>query len=202
MLDLTQYLSALQGLHDHLCPRQVLGIRIGLYGASLLNICAPQRMLCSIETDGCFADGVMVATGCSMGHRTMRLVDYGKIAATFVDSVTDKAFRVWPSADARNVALLYAPECRDAWHAQLLGYQHMPNEALLCSEEVALTVSLKALIGRPGRRVTCHQCHEEIINQREAYQDGHLVCQYCAGNIYYQTSSMREFVAIEEPDDS
>ena len=45
-----------------------------------------KRLYTFVETDGCFADGVMVATGCSLGHRTLRLIDYGKVAATFVDT--------------------------------------------------------------------------------------------------------------------
>ena len=57
----------------------------------LLNLPLPQkdkRLLTFVETDGCFADGVSVATGCWLGRRTMRLVDYGKVAATFVDTHT------------------------------------------------------------------------------------------------------------------
>jgi len=29
-------------LHHHLCPRQVLGVRMGLYGAEVLGIDVPQ----------------------------------------------------------------------------------------------------------------------------------------------------------------
>jgi formylmethanofuran dehydrogenase subunit E len=64
--------------HSHLCPRQVLGVRIGLVGAAALGIDAPRldkRLLVILETDGCFADGVEVTTGCSVGHRTLRVED-------------------------------------------------------------------------------------------------------------------------------
>lgn len=187
--DLATYLHSLDLLHKHLCPRQILGMRIGLLGAALLNAPIPQhnkRILCFIETDGCFADGVMVATGCSIGHRTMRLVDYGKVAVTFADTLTGSAFRVWPRSDVRDTARAYAPECKDSWHVQLLAYQQMPDDALLCSEAVTLTVSLNALMGQPGSRVICNVCHEEIINQREEIRDGQPVCRRCAGSIYYQ----------------
>src|SRR3712207_7090667 len=46
-----------------------------------------------VETDGCFADGVSVATGCWLGRRTLRLVDHGKVAATFMDTLTERAVR-------------------------------------------------------------------------------------------------------------
>ena len=82
--------------NDHLCPRQVLGVRMGLAGAAALGVEAPQgnkRMLVITETDGCFVDGIEVATGCSVGHRTLRVEDYGKVAATFVDLETQEAIR-------------------------------------------------------------------------------------------------------------
>src|SRR5512147_1692459 len=85
--------------HTHLCPRQVLGARMGLAGARALGLDLPvhyKRLLVILETDGCFADGVEAATGCTVGHRTMRVEDYGKIAATFVDVQTGRAFRLAP----------------------------------------------------------------------------------------------------------
>ena len=75
-----------------------------MYAAELLLMELPQsgkRLLTFVETDGCFADGVGLATGCAMGHRTMRLVDCGKVAATFVDTPIGKALRCWPSPDVR-----------------------------------------------------------------------------------------------------
>src|SRR5687768_11979454 len=86
--------------HKHLCPRQILGVRMGLLAGDLLGLELPQknkRLIVFVETDGCFVDGITVSTGCSMGHRTMRLMDYGKVAATFVDSQSNRAFRIAPS---------------------------------------------------------------------------------------------------------
>jgi formylmethanofuran dehydrogenase subunit E len=88
MQDLQTILEISAAQHRHLCPRQVLGARLGLAGAAALGLEAPRRdkrLLMIVETDGCFADGVAAATGCAMGHRTLRLADYGKSAATFVD---------------------------------------------------------------------------------------------------------------------
>ena len=42
--------------HKHLCPRQVLGARMGLFAAELLGIQLPRndkRLLVISETDGC-----------------------------------------------------------------------------------------------------------------------------------------------------
>jgi formylmethanofuran dehydrogenase subunit E len=61
--------------HAHLCPRQVLGLRMGLLGGHLLRLEVPQtgkRLLTFVETDGCAADGVSVATGCTVGPHPAR----------------------------------------------------------------------------------------------------------------------------------
>jgi formylmethanofuran dehydrogenase subunit E len=60
-----------------------------------------QRLLVILETDGCFADGVRVATGCSIGKRTLRIEDYGKVAATFVDILTGQTIRLALKPDVR-----------------------------------------------------------------------------------------------------
>ncbi len=174
--------------HHRLCPRQVLGLRMGLFGAKTLGLEVPRldkRLLVIAETDGCMLDGIIVATGCSVGRRTLRVVDYGKVAATFVDVETEAAVRVSPRSKARQRALDYAPQAESRWHAQLQGYQIMPDDELLHLQEVKLTFSLRALIGQDGTRVTCDACGEEIINQREIVAGDRVLCRSCAGQSYY-----------------
>lgn len=175
-------------LHQHLCPRQVLGVRMGLAGGRWLGIDVPQtdkRLLTIVETDGCGADGIAVATGCSLGRRTMYFYDFGKVAATFIDTDTGRAVRVVPSSLSRKLAKTYAPEAEDRWHAYLLGYQRMPDEELLDIREVSLTISVAELLSKDGYRVSCDICGEEIINEREVLRDGLTLCRACAGGRYY-----------------
>ncbi len=97
--DLAVLLERAAAWHDHLCPRQMLGVRMGVYAAELLALDLPQRdkrLLTFVETNDCFADGVAVATGCWLGRHTLRLVDYGKVAATIVDTHTERALRIRP----------------------------------------------------------------------------------------------------------
>jgi formylmethanofuran dehydrogenase subunit E len=174
--------------HSHLCPRQVLGVRMGMYAGQALGLELPQadkRLFTFMETDGCAADGVAAATGCRVGRRTMYLIDFGKVAATFVDTVSKQAFRIHPHPDCRTYAARYAPPQADHWHGQLCAYQIMPDEELLVIEPVHLTVSLEALISQPGQRVVCQQCGEEIINGREVVRDDVWLCCACAGQRYY-----------------
>lgn len=182
----------------HLCPRQVLGVRMGLAAGEYLGVAVPQvkkRLLTIIEADGCFADGVAVATGCTVGHRTMRVVDFGKVAATFIDTDTEAAVRFVPRADVRAEARYYAPYERSRWHTQLKGYQLIPVHRLFSARPVVLTTSIGELLSRPGVRVNCDQCGEEVFNEREMVQDGQVLCRTCAGYGYYEVTEEHITVA-------
>ncbi len=189
MQDLQLILELSAAQHKHLCPRQVLGARIGLAGAAALGLethRTDKRLLIFVETDGCFADGVAAATGCTMGHRTLRLADYGKIGATFVDVKTETAVRVAPQLDIRDKAYQYAPDEKKHYYAQLIGYQQMPDAELLTILPVKLTTPASQIVSRAGVRVNCVVCGEEIINEREVVWEGRPLCQACAGSAYYQ----------------
>ena len=194
MLELQALLRTSSERHrGNLCPRQVLGVRMGMYAADLLGLELPQtdkRLFTFVECDGCLTDGIAVATGCSWGSRTMRLMDYGKTAATFVDTLSNCAVRVWPSRESRSRARDYAPGAPDRWHAQLAAYQVMPTAELLLTQRVNLQVSLAAIVSRHGLRVVCENCGEDIINQREVHRAGRVLCQACAGNAYYRCQEL------------
>jgi formylmethanofuran dehydrogenase subunit E len=187
-IDLETILEQSSARHRHLCPRQVLGARIGLAGAAVLGLethRSDKRLLAIVETDGCFADGLEVATGCTVGHRTLRVVDFGKIAATFVDVRTETAVRIAPQLDIRIRAKRFAPDEDKHYYAQLVGYQRMPVEQLLTIRPVALATPARELVSRAGVRVNCESCGEEIINEREIVRDGRVLCRACAGSGYY-----------------
>ena len=189
MSDLQAILDLSSSWHKHLCPRQVLGARMGLAGATALGLAIPQRdkrLLALVETDGCFSSGVEAATGCSMRHRTMRLVDYGKIAVTFVDVKTGTAVRLSPQLDVREKALAYAPEEKKHYFAQLVGYQRMPDTELLTIQPVRLTTPVEKIVSRAVVRVNCATCGEEIINEREVQRDDQVYCQSCTDAAYYE----------------
>ena len=189
-MDLQPLLEKSAQHHSHLCPRQILGVRIGLAGINALGLEANQgtkRLLVIVESDGCFADGVTAATNCTVGHRTLRVEDYGKVAATFVDTKTGKVARVAPVLDVRQQACECCPEESRHYFAQMQAYQVMPDEKLLTITEVQLATPIEHILSRPGVRVDCASCGEEIMNEREVIVDGQPLCRACAGQSYYQT---------------
>ncbi len=177
--------------HDHLCPRQILGVRIGMAGMKALGYNEPPKkkeLLVITETDGCFVDGVIAATGCTVGHRTLRVEDYGKVAATFVEAGTGYAVRILPRLDVRENAGLFVPDEPRHYFAQLQAYQIMPDEEMLTVQKVLLRTPIAEILSRPGMRVNCAACGEEILNERQIEQDGLTLCRTCAEGGYYDLS--------------
>lgn len=190
-MGLQTILAASSARHKHLCPRQILGARMGLAGGEALDLPLPRtdkRLLVIVETDGCFADGIEVATGCTMGHRTLRLADFGKIAATFVDTKSETAIRIAPRLNVRERAWHYAPDEQRHYFAQLQAYQVMPTAELLTIEAVVLAPPVATIVSRPGVRVDCAGCGEEIINERETMVNDKPYCRACLGQGYYKTN--------------
>ncbi len=191
--------------HAHLCPRQVLGARLALAGAAALGIAVPQadkRLLAIVESDGCFSDGVAAATGCAVGHRTMRVEDVGRIAATFVDTAGGVAVRVRPQRGVRErlagwddgaAALAAALGVAARWARYVLAYQRMPDSALLDVVEVELAVDAAALLSHPDRRAVCRACGEEVFNGREVDTADGPLCRPCAdpAGAYYRPRAPR-----------
>src|SRR3972149_2458650 len=194
MPELKTLLEQSAARHDHLCPRQVLGIRMGLAGAAKLGLSIPngdKSLLIIIETDGCFADGIEVATGCTIGHRTLRVEDYGKVAATFVNVHNGRAMRLAPHAEIRQRAQSFAPQETRRYYAQLQAYQELPADQLFCAQEVELNSSVEAMLSRAGARARCEQCGEEILNEREVESGGQVLCRACGGQAYYRVVPSR-----------
>ena len=197
MCDMKSILACSSRHHDHLCPRQVLGVRIGLAGAAALGLEVPRRdkrLVVILETDGCFSDGIAAATGCTVGHRTMRIEDYGKIAATLIDVETEQALRLAPRLDVRERALDGLPVDLGRYAAQLQAYQMMPDDQLLTVQSVHLTQSVKQILSQPGKRVICEGCGEEIINEKEMVVRGRVLCRSCVGEGYYLAATAGKFI--------
>ena len=192
MVDLNALLAETAARHSHLCPRQVLGVRAGLAGLAVLSFPAPvagKQLIVITETDGCFVDGIEVSTRVAVGHRTLRVEDYGKIAASFVNAETGEAYRLSPRLDVRQKAWEYAPSESKHYLAQLQAYKIMPENALFNIEQVELEIPIENIISKAGIRTECDFCGEEIINEREVIRNGFTLCRSCAGHSYYHKKS-------------
>jgi len=187
--DIQTLLEQASARHSHLCPRQVLGVRMALAGAAALGLELPRNdktLLVIAETDCCFVDGLEVAAGVTPGHRTLRIEDYGKVGATFINVKNGEALRLVPVIDIRLRAQEYIPDEPRHYFAQLRAYQSMPDEVMFSSMAVALSPTIEQIVSRPGVRINCSLCREEIINEREIIFQGQVYCRSCFGQGYYQ----------------
>src|SRR4051794_3677659 len=99
MKSFEEYLEMARLAHGHLCAGQILGVRMAMYGVSLLGLDDPagrdrKRLVTFVEIDRCATDAIGVVTGCRLGKRALKFRDWGKMAATFCDLAEDRAARV------------------------------------------------------------------------------------------------------------
>jgi len=177
-------------MHGHLCPGQVLGVRMSLLGLTQIGIEHPRGkdrrdLLVFVELDRCATDAIQSVTGCSLGHRTMKFMDYGKMAATYMNLKTGKAIRIVVKEESREKAKEYFPDIEDKYAGQLEAYKVMADVELFDVMEVSIKVPPEDMPGRPLQRVQCDSCGEYVQDRREVYQDGKVLCAPCALGGYY-----------------
>lgn len=190
MKSLEEYLTLAAQNHGHMCPGQVLGVRMAMLGLSRLGIDDPARhkkhLLTFVEIDRCATDAVSLVTGCRLGKRSLKYLDYGKVAATFVNLETQQAVRVVARDDAREKAKTMSAHLADPYRQQLEAYKVMDDADLFITERVRVKVRPEDLPGRPRSRVVCDQCGEGVNDGREHRANGRILCRNCAGESYYE----------------
>lgn len=177
-------------IHGHVCAGQVIGVRMSMIGLREIGISEPrgsQRKDFSVlvEIDRCATDAIQTVTGCSLGKRTLKWLDYGIMAATFVNLKTGKAVRVTALEEARETSRKYCPEITDKYEQQLEAYRVMPEEELFRMQTVRVTIPEEDMPGRPLRRVQCDVCGDWVQDCREVNTDGRTLCKPCAHGRYY-----------------
>jgi formylmethanofuran dehydrogenase subunit E len=178
-------------IHGHLCPGQVLGVRMTMLGLRKIGILDPKgadrkNLIVFVEMDRCATDAVQSVTGCSLGKRTLKFMDYGKMAATFVNLQTGKAVRVLAREESRELAMGLFPGMTDKHKAQLEAYKVMPESDLFEAAEVEVKIKPEDMPGSPHGRVQCMRCGEHVQDAREVRAEQGILCRPCAQGGYYR----------------
>jgi formylmethanofuran dehydrogenase subunit E len=163
--------------HGHLCLGQALGVRLALKGMELLATCNPKEMIVFIENDRCIADAIQIVTGTRIGRRSAKLINYGKMAATFINTEAGNAYRV----HVRHVD----PNVRRS-KEQIQQVLHVPEAELLAWKRVAVSLKPEDLPGKPRRTVDCVRCGEKVFDGREVLGDAGPLCLPCVHGPYYE----------------
>ncbi|MFO7555411.1 MAG: FmdE family protein [Desulfobacterales bacterium] len=191
MQDFDTLLKNSAAAHGHLCPGQVVGVRMAMLGCRLIGLDEPSRidqikkLIVFVEMDRCTGDAVAHVTGVKLGRRSLKFMDYGIMAATFVNLGTNTAFRVISTEEARDLAPVYAPEIPEKYPQQLEAYNRMPDSVLFRVQKVRVDMSEYDLPGPTRKKVSCTRCGQVVRDNREVVQNGHILCKPCAQGAYF-----------------
>ncbi len=194
MKSFEELLTSSAEAHGHLCPGQVVGVRMAMLGCRLIGLDEPtshdqiKKLIVYVEMDRCAGDAVAHVTGAKLGRRSLKFVDYGIMASTFINLETGKAFRVLSTEEARDLAAHYAPEVTGKYQQQLEAYKRMPDSVLFRVQEVEVRLSEFDLPGPTRRKVPCNDCGQVIRDHREVVVDGSPLCYPCAHGAYYRNA--------------
>ena len=132
-------------IHGHICAGQVIGVRMSMLGLEQIGIDDPKgadrkKLYVLVEIDRCATDAIQSVTGCSLGKRSMRWMDFGIMAASFVNLETAKAVRITAREESRELSKKYCPEIEDKYKRQLAAYRVMPEKELFTVQEVEVSI--------------------------------------------------------------
>jgi formylmethanofuran dehydrogenase subunit E len=157
-----------------------LGTKITLAALKALGIdphVHNKNLIVYVEVDRCMTDAVQVITGCSLGHRSLKFVDYGKFAATFINQETGQAYRATVK-ESFDTSGPIEEVCKEV--------EQIPDKELVILQKVKIDIPETDLPGFPKKRTNCFTCGERIMDGREVVRDGHDYCRACAAKPYYQ----------------
>jgi formylmethanofuran dehydrogenase subunit E len=186
-----EYVAMAEAAHGHMCAGQILGLRLAIYGVTLLGLDDPagkdrKRLVSFVEIDRCATDAVPIVTGCRLGKRALKFRDFGKVAATFCDLQEDRAVRVVAKESSKQRAKEMYPEMQDKNAQQMRAYRELPEAELFDIQWVRVRLGPEDMPGYKAPRVVCSECGEGINFKREVMRDGKAVCRGCAGERYYE----------------
>lgn len=199
MVDPKEYLELGLKFHGHKCPAMPMGLRVGAAAMNKLGIerTGDGEWLALVEIGEnhcatCFADGVQVITGCTLGKGNIKKLGYGKWGLILINKKTQKAVRVVPKGEAmaRNKESAFMLEYRskgipatkvpaEVSEPLVKNVMNAPDEMLLNISEVfdypyqEKPHSFESFI--------CEECGEMVVEPYGRVKNGKKVCQACLG---------------------
>lgn len=192
MLSFDQLLEGSARAHGHMCPGQVVGVRMALLGCRLIDLDDPtshhqiKKLIVFVEMDRCTADAVAHTTGVKLGRRSLKFMDYGIMAATFVNLESGKAYRVLSTEESRDLADAYAPEVPGKHARQLEAYKRMPDSVMFRVQKVDIRLKDEDMPGPTRFKARCNNCGQIIRDGREVVHGNEILCKPCTDQSYFR----------------
>ncbi len=192
--DFQRLLDEAVKFHGHLCRGQVIGVRMAMAGLRSLGIKDPRSkegmdLVIFVEIDRCATDAIISVTGRTPGKRSIKMMDYGKMAATFVNAATGEAVRIAARVNSNEKLKLLVNQylrIKNESEADFAALSAIPEKDLLRIQNVKVDLRPEDLPGAPHKRVICESCGETVMDMREVCRDGKVLCKPCAeGEAYY-----------------
>jgi formylmethanofuran dehydrogenase subunit E len=184
-------LKECERLHGHMCAGQLLGTRMALLGCKTIGIDDPRgadrkKLIVWVEIDRCMTDAVSAVTGVRLGKRSLKYVDYGKVAATFLNTENERAVRIVALESARTLADERYPEIENKRERQFQAYSEATDDELFKTELVSIQLREFDAPGSPRSRAMCVVCGEGVNDGREVVDaNGDALCRGCYSGTYY-----------------
>ncbi len=198
LLEFHSCLDAARRMHGASCARLAIGTRMAMAGLKAIGVEDPKgedrsKVLVFVEIDRCVSDAIMAVTGCRPGTRTMRILDYGKVAATFLNLAEGKAVRVsvgnWESKgrhsrDTKSVPPASPPASRSE------PFMSLSDRELFRMEDVDVILRPEDMPGDMVWQTRCQRCGETVMDMKSVNRDGSILCKPCAeGTAYYASGA-------------
>ena len=168
--------------HGHLCSGQIIGVRMARFAMKTLSIDDAKSfrdLIVYVECDRCLTDAIGTVTGCRLGKRNLKWMDYGKPAASFLNLKTGEAVRIYRHKHS------FPPESADL----IEFFEAVPDEEMFTVTRINIRYRPEDLPGKPLDAMTCPICGEEVIDGRQVEKDGAFMCKACAGTAYYEAEN-------------
>lgn len=200
-----ELINKARGLHGHICPFLVLGLRMSEIAMKRLKVARAgvaetirEDLVAIVEVNNCLVDGVQIATGCTLGNNSLVYIDLGKNAVTLVKRGEKMGVRVYVDAD--KIKSKYFPEealklfqkvvierkgsddevekLHRIWEE--LGYKmaDIPEEEFVVQEVEIIEEVERAPIFKSSR---CSKCGELVMETRIVRVNDTVLCYKCAG---------------------
>ncbi|OGO22874.1 MAG: formylmethanofuran dehydrogenase [Chloroflexi bacterium RBG_16_50_9] len=182
MSDYEFFLDKVGQSHGHVCTGIALGTKMTLAAMRFLGLDPHKKsrdIIAYVEIDRCMTDAVQVITGCSLGRRTLKHVDYGKFAMTLVNLTTGKAVRTLVKQKFNQEGSV---------EETIKNIGAIPDNELVTLQEVLVKIPETDLPGSPRKVAICSECGERIADGRECNKGGTILCKACADGAYYITN--------------
>jgi len=198
MIDAKNWLEFGQKFHGHKCPAMPNGLRVG---AAALNKLGVERTgdsnihvileLGDNHCATCFADGVQVITGCTLGKGNIEKSHKGKWGLTLIDKATNRAVRVTPRAEA----MMANKKSEFFTKYRMVGVaptkvpdevvQPLVDMVMAAPEEKMMIVSEMFTYEWPKEThsfdgFVCEECGEMVVEQYGRVKGNKKVCIDCA----------------------